>query len=518
MSASNAEAAEPQQPAPPTVPPNPEPQEPGHEQRKATGSLVLRNTLFLMGAQIVNTPLSILINVMMGRYLGPNEFGLLYLASTFCSFGFLFVDWGQSSVVPAIVARERSSVNGVLGSSLLFRLAAACIVYVFMAPLALIIAPGHGFQLTLVIVAALALVGSLYSAFLDTLRGLERLDLSAYNGVGQQLLTGALVIPILLLGGRLHSVLLAQIAAVVVVLAVAVKILGGLGVRPARPHMSHIKRLLHEGTPFVFFGFAMALQPNVDAGFLSRMVPTEVIGWHAAARRLLGFLVTPAGALIGALYPTLCRLHAEDRESFVNVTRQGVQSALLLATPIALGCALYADIGVAIYSKEAFGPAAMNLRLLAPFILLVYVSMPLGSSLLAAGRQRTWAGVQLVCVGVSLILDPLLVPLMQRRYANGGLGVCIATVASELVMVVCGVWMTPRGIFDRSWLRKLLPLLAGAAGMTATALALAAVSLTPYVAAPLAVAAYGGTIWATGGVDPVYVEKFKAKLRSKLKR
>src|SRR5437763_478262 len=81
-----------------------------------TSRLVLRNVLFLIFAQLMGTPISLLVNAMLARHLGPEEFGLMYLASTFVSFGFLAVDWGQSSTLPASVAKDRSRSGELLGS------------------------------------------------------------------------------------------------------------------------------------------------------------------------------------------------------------------------------------------------------------------------------------------------------------------------------------------------------------------------------------------------------------------
>src|SRR6185295_18618420 len=158
--------------------------------------------------------------------------------------------------------------------------------------------------------------------------------------------------------------------------------------------------------PFVFFSLAMVLQPNIDAVFLSKLSSPEVVGWHAAARKLLGLLVFPAAALIGALYPTLCRLYASDAEAFKKTANGALRGTSLLVMPLAFGCALYPDIGTTIYSRAAFAPAEANLRILSVFLFLMYFTMPLGTVLLASGRQRGWAVVQSLCVVVSVVLDP----------------------------------------------------------------------------------------------------------------
>jgi O-antigen/teichoic acid export membrane protein len=207
----------------------------------------------------------------------------------------------------------------------------------------------------------------------------------------------------------------------------------------------------------------------------------------------------PATAMIGALYPTLCRLHESDAEDFRRTANGALRSVSLVAIPAAIGCGLYPEIGVALFSRESFRPAEDNLRILSVFVALVYFSMPLGTAVMAAGRQRAWSVVQCLCVAVSVVLDPLLVPVFQSRTGNGGLGLCVASVVSEVLMIGCGVALVPRGVFDRR-LRHvvMLALVSGSAMMLAARIAR---PLTPFLGAPLSLLAYVTVLWLTGGVD-----------------
>jgi O-antigen/teichoic acid export membrane protein len=259
---------------------------------------------------------------------------------------------------------------------------------------------------------------------------------------------------------------------------------------------------------------AMVLQPYVDAIFLSRLASAEAVGWHAAARKLVGVLVFPAAAMAGALYPTLCRLHNTDPQGLKTATTGALRATTLLVFPVALGCALFPEIGISVYSRRSFGPATDNLRVFSLFLWLVFFTMPIGTCLLASGRQRAWAVVQSLCVGVSLVLDPILVPWFQRRNGNGGLGVCWAAVLSEVVVLVFGVAMMPRGIFDRRFWRSLL--LAAFSGMVMIGFALALSFLSPFLVAPIAVSAYAGTLWLTGGIDKGHVAAIRELLGRRL--
>ena len=349
----------------------------------------------------------------------------------------------------------------------------------------------------------------------ETIRGFERTDIAAWSYVGQQLLTAILIVPVLHFGGQLPSALLVFSVASATVLVFVVRSLRPVGVGALQAHWRTVRELLADGWPFLLFGLTMALQPNIDAIFLSKLAPAEVVGWYAAARKLLGALVFPAGALIGALYPTLCRLYEEDRTEYLRMTNRALSTSAIVVVPLAVGTALFADTAIGIFSKEAFGPAADNLRLLSPFILLVYFSMPLGSALLAAGRQSAWAAVQLACVVVSIVLDPLLVPWFQLRTGNGGLGICVATLVSEVLMVSAGVWLTPRGVFDRHFAKTLS--LAFVAGGAMVLVGLLLSSITPFVAAPASLVAYLVCLWGVGGAEEEQLAVLKGALARRLR-
>lgn len=478
--------------------------------------IVLKNTLLLGIAQAASLPLSILLSAITARFLGPETLGYTYLGSTFNSFGALVVDWGQAGALPAMVAIDRNNAGKLLGTSLAWRGATSLAVCVALA----LVCQVFGYSPQVKVAIALMFVGytlsALTNAYQLTITGFERVDVSAYRQVLEQVLSLLIVAPILLLGGQLAPVLWGHALVVAILFVYVWRASKSVTLGRLSFDRAALSALLQRGTPFVFLSLAMILQPNIDAIFLSKMVPDEVVGWLAAARKLVGVLIFPSAALIGAAYPTLCRLHATDQAGFLSTTSGALRVTTLLAVPVALCCALFPEVGVTIYSRRSFTPAEDDLRILAVFLFLVYFSMPLGTALTAAGKQRTWAAVQALCVLVSVILDPILIPYFQRRSGNGGLGVCVAAVASEAIVVLVGIWLTPRGVFDRRFWRALLLALASGAAMAAAARALS--FLSPFVVAPFALLTYVAMLWVTGGLEPAYVAAVRAWLTRKISR
>lgn len=482
----------------------------------ATKSPVFRNTLILIGGQLAGTPLMVLLNAMMGRYLGAAAFGHLYLATTVMRLGFLLVEWGHSGVIPAAVARDRARAGEYLGTSIAWRLGSAILVTIVVTLAAPLLGYTGDFQLVVGLVALQSLLGALTAAYQDVVRGFERTDVTAVSQLASQILSVVVVIPLLMLGGRLTTVLIAQAAVgmfIGIFTAAAARRAGVASIAASKPAL---KELFQQGSYFLWFGLAITLQANVDTVFLSKLTPVEVVGWQGATQRLAGVLVIPASALITALYPTLSRLFIEDRADYTTTVRKSIRGAMLLAVPMAACCALYRDLGVQLFSKESFGPARQNLLVFSLFLPLVYLGMTLGSSLLAAGKQRAWAGVQLVSVAVSLGLDPLLIPWFQTHYGNGGIGVCVAAVGSEVLKVGIGFWMIERSVLDRSLLVALAKAAVSGGAMLAAGIALQ--SLSPFVAAPVVLIVYAGTLWLVRGIRREEIEPIRNAIVRRLAR
>jgi O-antigen/teichoic acid export membrane protein len=483
------------------APQAPAPEEPGHTAPAdpSARNTVARNTMLLVAAQLLSMPLSMLINAVLARKLGPEDFGAIFLANNLVAFGFLVVEWGQAAALTGLIARNRSVAGTALGTGMAWRLGAAVVVYGALATIAWIVDYGENFQTILALVVAARTIGTICAICLDTARGFERSAPTAVSLVRYNILSACLVVPTLYAGGGLYGALVALIAAdlintTLVFLKTRSLNLGGLKVE-----RSMLSTLLQTGTTFMLLGLAVNLQPNVDATMLARLATPEEIGWHAAARKLVGLLIFPATAMVGALYPTLCRLYEENAAEYRRLVATGLRVSTVLVMPVALGTGLFPQLGIMIFSEEAFGPAEDNLRILSLFILLLYVTMVLGSAASAAGKQRYWTITQFACVGISAVVDPFLIPWFQEHAGNGSLGVCVAAVLSEVLMLGCGIYILPKGIFDRAFANGIGRALLAGCAMAGTAMACA--GLGPFIAAPASVLTYAAAIYLLGGID-----------------
>ena len=487
--------------------------DPAHAPRKR----LLVHGLMLVLSQFLTMPLSVLLNAVLARSLGADEFGVIYLASTMVSFGFLLVDWGQGATVPARVAQKREQAGETLATSVAMKLAATAVVGVGLMLVALALGYSGLVYVALALTIAQQALVSLSLSFTSVLRAFERFDWVSASNVANNVLTAALVIPVALLGGRLAGTLTAQVVAAMLALLVSVWLTMKLGFGRSGATRPMARELLLAGRGFVLLNLVLSLQPSIDAAILTEFVAPAAVGWFGAARRLVGVLIFPGTTLSYMVYPTLARLWTEDRARYTALAASTLRLIILLGFCASMGTYLYADVAVrVVYGREAFGPTVVDLQVLSPFVLLVYLTMILGLAIATSGKQVPWAGAQSLCIVVSVVLDPLLIPICERRYGNGGLGVCISTVISEVLMLAAApIILRGQGLV-RPMAKALPPSLAGGAAMWGVAWILrgvpAPVSMVASVLGFLCVA------YALGGIDREHVALLRGVLRSKSRK
>jgi O-antigen/teichoic acid export membrane protein len=318
--------------------------------------------------------------------------------------------------------------------------------------------------------------------------------------VGANLLDATAVVAAILVGGGLRTILMAQVISAALAVTLQLVLIARLRIGRLQVDRQALQVLVGGGFSFLVLDIILKLQPYIDATFLEKLATPEALGWYSAANRIMGVLMFPALTLNTALYPTLARLWQDDRETCNTMVRLGLRTVTLLGVLAATGTIVFAPFVVdLVYGNEGYGPAAMDLSILSAYVLLVYTSVVLGSFLAAAGRQWKWAMAQTVCVIVSMVLDPILVPWTQAQYGNGSLGVCVSVVTAEVAMVTFGLLLLPPGPLNWSLARTFLRCLIAAFG---TAIVGFSLREYPVVGIPASIVAYAFLIWIQREMDP----------------
>jgi O-antigen/teichoic acid export membrane protein len=138
--------------------------------------------------------------------------------------------------------------------------------------------------------------------------------------------------------------------------------------------------------------------------------------------------------------------------------------------------------------------------------------MFLSTAVLAVNRSGRLASAKIVSVIVTTALIFVLVPICQKHFANGGLGVAYAMVVGESLMI--GVsWVLIREAIDRRTMSDMARALV--AGVATVVLFKLLPPITPFLAIPLCVLVFAGLSWAVGAIQKSDFDLLLASFRKR---
>jgi O-antigen/teichoic acid export membrane protein len=111
----------------------------------------------------------------------------------------------------------------------------------------------------------------------------------------------------------------------------------------------------------------------------------------------------------------------------------------------AVGTFLFADDVIAImYGEGNFVPSGIILKVYAPGFFLLFISVLFGVALFSLDREKAFTILKVTSVAICTVLELVLIPMFQERTGNGGIGVVVAFVISEIVLVAGAMYMLRR--------------------------------------------------------------------------
>jgi len=419
-------------------------------QDEAPGSAratVARNAFNLVLGQVATTALAIVFSAAVGRSLGARDFGVYFLITSFATFAYVLVDWGQQFYVIREVARSPDRGSRLLGTALVLRVAGAALVIVPTGAVAWVLgydARTCWFSVAFIVVSLPFFLAQSYGM---VFRGRDRMGLDAWVSVLNKAALLALALAALALGTGLSGVLVAQVLAGVVALALAARLYRRVTTGPLRFSGQIAREVIAGGSALATMMVAVSVQPYLDAIILSKLAPGEAVGWFGAARNIMGTLLAPALILGAAEFPRLSRA-AANVAAFNEEVRSALRPILWLGALGGVGTFLFADQAIGmIYGQRSFAPAGAILKVYGPGLFLVFIDVLFGNALTAMGRATALSVAKIGSVVLSTALDLILIPFFQRRTGNGGLGVVVAFATSEAVVFAGALFLLPRGSF-----------------------------------------------------------------------
>jgi O-antigen/teichoic acid export membrane protein len=448
------------------------------------------NTSVQVAGNVAASAIGFLTFVVVTRGLGSDGFGTLTTALVFLIIPVVLADVGLSTSVLREISAAPARTEAAMRAALPLRTMISFVAIVLAVGVAYALPLDADTKDAIGIGAPGAFFSLMSLSVLPVLQARLMMHWVIAGTVVGRVVTLAATVAVLEADYGLPAVMLANVVGLAVTFAVHLAVVGRIV--PLRPVVDVAYwRSLAVGSLAIGLALAIAqIYFRIDALLIAGLRDPHEVGLYGAAFKFIE-LSDLVGAAIGiSVFPLLARFVATDPERSRSLLQRTFDVLLAAAAPIALLFALRATDIILLTSGPEFRDAAGALRLLAPYVLLTFVSGLLWRALIAWDEDRRLLAIALVLLTFNVGVNLVLIPVYGFRAA------AVVSVFSEILAVVLMGMLAIRRHALRLSFRYVLPVLAAAAAMAAI---LALPSLHLLVAAPLGLLAYLAVLIAMRG-------------------
>lgn len=466
------------------------------------GKLASRFKFEFVG-RIISIGASSLLMVALARLLGPNDYGLLFLAiSIFGVFG-VFSKLGIAKSCARYVSeykeQDPSQLPHIFRVALVFNFITAAVTGV-------ILLLGYR-QLATALnepdLIPLLLFGVLYLAFeaLATfarlvLQGFEEIKFSAATQAINRITRLAFVIGFVAIGFGAIGALVGYILSFVVASLFGIWILYRQVYRDIEATAviePGLRRRIGEYTiPLTATSTANVLDKQIDTVLVGFFLNPVAVSYYVLSKQAVEFLETPVSALGFTLSPSFAAQKADGNiEKAARIYEEALTHSLLLYIPAAAGISLVADPAIVLVFGDDYSGAVIVLQALSLYVVFQSVTKITSNALDFLGRAKARAIAKGVTSMSNVCLNIVLIPLV------GVVGAAISTVITYSLYTGANVYIIHQefGLRIGILLRRIVTII----GVTAS-MVVVIVPASEYVngwPSLAAIVILGVVIWAT---------------------
>lgn len=392
---------------------------------------IFKNMSWLLISQIIASVCAFIWTILIARYLGVSEYGVLGFAISLTGILVITVDFGISAHIVRHISTDYDSSSKYLGNAIPLKSIFAVGSFI-LTLIILIIMKSNELTITVTLLFTIEMIiKSFINLFNGTFQAFEE---GKYQGIGNTILNLTLLVFILIsifsdLG--IYAIAISYILANVIALIYEFYVLRKHVTKPKYELDSEFcKTITKLSIPFAIGGILYTIYYSIDVVMLTNLVGSYSTGIYNATYKLISVLTLFYSIYTAVIYPVMSKFYKNDTSLLLISFEKSVKYLMLVMIPLAIGTMFYSlDIIQLIYGHE-YDAASSVLTILIWTVCLLFVNGACNTLLLASHKEVTTLKIYGIAAVFNVILNFFMIPYFAEN------GAALTTVLSDLLILI----------------------------------------------------------------------------------
>lgn len=392
---------------------------------------IFKNMGWLFFSQIIASVCAFVWTILLARYLGVNDYGIMNFAISFTGISAILMDLGMSTHIVRHIATDYDSSPKYLGNAIPLKTILSLLAFIITLFILILMKSD---ELTIQ-VTLLFTIERIFVSITGLLNGsLQAVEEGKYQAVGNILLNILLLIFILISIGSnfgLYGIAISYLLAnfiVVIFQYIAVK------KRLSKPkfelNWNFYKTILILSIPFALNSFFSLILSSVDMVMITNMISSYANGIYSSSYKLISIFSLLQSVYFTVIFPVMSRLFKNEKKLLIFSFEKSIKYLMLIVIPLSFSIMLYSsDIINLLYGKE-YLPASQVLVILMWTVPLGFVAGICANLLNASHKEKTVTLNMMIMALFNFIFNLFIIPIYSYN------GAAFTTVLSDILSIV----------------------------------------------------------------------------------
>lgn len=392
---------------------------------------ILKNLSWLLSDNVFSIAIGFATSIIVVRYLGPENNGLLNYCVAYASLWSAFADMGAANIIQKEEVIGKIKTNILVGTGLVIGMVGGMLTTIGTIATLVILDESKEIILCGILIASSYIFKSIYVIKYVLLARLQA-DKFVKTNIKVQLVMSMIKIGLVFGGGSIFAFAGCYCLEALLQAIFYIKIYKeNIGkIENISFSIKVFIKILRQSWPYIIASFAIVIYMKSDQIMIGRMLGNKVVGIYSVAVTISGVAQFLPAAIASTMLPGLTTAYKENSEKFESVYIDYFEKIIILMFSIIILLLVFSSPIIFSAYGEEYMVAVPIIRIYAISELFSAIGVAEGAYINIYGLQKKSMKVTCMAAAANIILNAILIP----RY--GCEGAAFATIVAMLMQSI----------------------------------------------------------------------------------
>lgn len=407
---------------------------------------LFKNISWVASSQVVVNVCAFFWTILIARYLGVNDYGILSFAISFTVLLGMGTDIGMTTFTTRELSQDKSKTKKYINNIIPFKIILSIALFFITALLLYLL----GYNGLVIEVALLLSLETIFICMIKFIGGIfQAYENQRYDSIGGAF-TGIMLVLFTLITSYFDLGLMAvavsyMLAYFLFLIYMVKKMNAHFGIPKFEYDFDFWKTTAIKSIPFGLSIFFYTVYFSIDVVMIQFLAGDYATGIYNSAYKIVSVFTAFYVIYQYVIFPLMSKLYSENTDMLKLSFIESFKYSLLILLPLSIGVYFYSPYIINLIYSSEYALASSVMQILIWTVVFLFINGVASSLLNSIGKELSVTKIYLAAAVFNIVLNYILIPIYSYD------GAAMTTVLSEILILVLMMYSISKTEYKADW-------------------------------------------------------------------